>query len=287
MENQQTSKFGRPLSELSQVDWANLEHAYGSAEDVPAQLEAIAAGDEEAYADAFGNLWHQWTTYSATPHAIPFLIGILETGQSELDILSLLSVIGSGHGDAQEAVLAALLKGLPVYLPYLHSQQPEILTSAARLCRDLILETKDAAALEAMQDALLAQPDPDLQAALLYFLGCAAPLISEVEAFARAQLEREDAPLLSLSAALALAHHLGKDAPSEVTEVILSALADEETEERGEALFLDPDNIFDEIAKAGKALGQAQAFAVAFRKQAEVTGDEHLLDYLDELEDWE
>ncbi|WP_189642803.1 hypothetical protein [Deinococcus piscis] len=269
------------------MDWANLEHAYGSAEDVPAQLEAIAAGDEEAYTDAFGNLWHQWTTYSATPHAIPFLIGILEKGQSGLDILSLLSVMGGGDGDAQEAVLAALLKGLPVYLPYLHSQQPEVITSAARLCRDLILEKKDAAALEAMQAALLAQPDPDLQAALLYFLGCAAPLSSEAEAFAMAQLEREDAPLLSLSAALALAHHLGKDAPPEVTEVILSALADEEIEERGEALFLDPDNIFDEIAKAGKALGQAQAFATAFGKQAEVTGDEHLLEYLDELEDWE
>ncbi|MCY1704317.1 hypothetical protein [Deinococcus sp. SL84] len=96
------------------MDWANLEHAYGSAEDVPAQLEAIAAGDEQAYQEAFGNLWHQWTTYSATPQAIPFLIGILEAGTRNAEILDLLGVMGRGNGEEQEAVLDALRVGVPL-----------------------------------------------------------------------------------------------------------------------------------------------------------------------------
>lgn len=282
--------IGRPLSELGQVDWASLTHAYGSAEDVPAQLEAIAAGDEEAYQDAFGNLWHQWTTFSATPHAIPFLIGILETGQSGQDILSLLAVISAGDGDQQKEIEEELHVGLPLYVAHLQDDNHDVVSSAARLCSDVLrraprLPQRDDEVLWAMQEALLAQPDPDTQAALLYYLGrTGLPLLAAAKAFALAQLERKDVPLLSISAALALADNMGKDAPAEVTKVLLNAIEKDETEELGEALFLDPYNIFDEIAKAGKALGQAQAFAAAFKKQAEATGDERLLDYLEYLE---
>lgn len=282
--------IGRPLSELSQVNWASLTHAYGSAEDVPAQLEAIAAGDEEAYQDAFGNLWHQWTTYSATPHAIPFLIGILEAGKSGLDILSLLAVISGGNGDEQKEIGEELHLGLPLYLAHLQGDNHDVVSSAARLCSDVLrraprLPQRDFEVLWAMQEALLAQPDPDTQAALLYYLGrTGLPLPAAAKAFALAQLEREDVPLLSISAALALADNMAKDAPAEVTKVLLNAIEKDETEELGEALFLDPCNIFDEIAKAGKALGQADAFAAAFKAKAEATGDKHWLDYLEYLE---
>lgn len=282
--------IGRPLSELSQLDWASLTHAYGSAEDVPAQLEAIAAGDEEAYQDAFGNLWHQWTTFSATLYATPFLLGILEEGQSGQDILSLLAVISGGDGDQQKEIGEELHLGLPLYLAHLQDDNHDVVSSAARLCSDVLrraprLPERDFEVLWAMQEALLAQPVPDTQAALLYYLGrTGLPLPVEAKAFALAQLEKEDVLLLSISAALALAYNMGKDAPAEVTKVLLNAIEKDETEELGEALFLDPYNIFDAIAKAGKALGQVDTFAAAFKKQAEETGDNHWLDYLEYLE---
>lgn len=66
------------LEHLDRVDWANLTHAYGSAEDVPAMIRALDSADAEeraaAFHAAYGNIFHQGTRYPATPHAIPFLI---------------------------------------------------------------------------------------------------------------------------------------------------------------------------------------------------------------------
>lgn len=282
--------IGRPLSELGEVDWANLRHAYGSAGDVPAQLQAIADGNSEAYQDAFGNLWHQWTTYSATLYAVPFLLGILEEGQGGQDILSLLAVISGGHGDEQKAIGEELHVGLPLYLAALQSPEHDVLSSAARLCRDVLvraprLPERDGEVLSAMQEALLAQTEPDRQAALLYYLGrTTLPLPAEAEAFAEAALERDDEPILAFAAALALADSMGKNAPPEVTATLLKALYQDETEEFREALFLDPEDAYSEMLRVAKVMGQWEAFACAFKSHAEETGDEHLLDY---IEDWQ
>jgi hypothetical protein len=60
---------------LDNIPWQNLHHAYGTAEDVPALLRALANPDlqEEALSELFGNIWHQGTVYEASSHAVPFL----------------------------------------------------------------------------------------------------------------------------------------------------------------------------------------------------------------------
>ncbi|MEV7231852.1 hypothetical protein AB0M79_33335 [Polymorphospora sp. NPDC051019] len=66
---------------METVDWAGLEHAYGSAEDVPANLRALVSRDEEERHGAFGELYasivHQGTRYEASAYAVPPLLDLL------------------------------------------------------------------------------------------------------------------------------------------------------------------------------------------------------------------
>lgn len=72
------------LEGLDEVDWAELGHAYGRAQDVPGQLTAVCGQDEAAREGAlrslFGNIFHQGTRYSASPYAVPFLARIALAG---------------------------------------------------------------------------------------------------------------------------------------------------------------------------------------------------------------
>ncbi|ALV37980.1 HEAT repeat domain-containing protein [Streptomyces sp. CdTB01] len=72
------------LEGLHEVDWAELGHAYGRAQDVPEQLTELCGDDEVAREGAMtsllGNIFHQGTRYSASPHAVPFLARIALAG---------------------------------------------------------------------------------------------------------------------------------------------------------------------------------------------------------------
>ncbi|MFF7145107.1 MULTISPECIES: hypothetical protein [Streptomyces] len=68
------------LAGLDEVDWANLNHGYGTADDVPGQLRALCGDNEQAQREAAGSLFnhlgHQGTRYQASPYAVPFLARI-------------------------------------------------------------------------------------------------------------------------------------------------------------------------------------------------------------------
>ncbi|GAA0943658.1 hypothetical protein [Actinocorallia libanotica] len=67
------------LTGLDDIDWSALDHAYGSADDTPEILNALAANDE-GWSDAmdayFSAIVHQGTVYAATERTIPFLVEI-------------------------------------------------------------------------------------------------------------------------------------------------------------------------------------------------------------------
>ncbi|SEF91181.1 HEAT repeat-containing protein [Thermomonospora echinospora] len=95
-----------PLAGLDAIDWAELTHAYGSAEDVPGQLRALRSPDEEARRTAFGklygNIFHQGSRYEATSYAVPFLVGMAvapDTPDRDL-LLWLLGAIAIGHDES-------------------------------------------------------------------------------------------------------------------------------------------------------------------------------------------
>ena len=95
-----------PLAGLDDVPWGDFTHAYGPADDVPGLLRELASGSPERAEGAldalFGNVWHQGTVYPATPHAVPFLLRILERGtgseREDATLAMLLAEIADGHG---------------------------------------------------------------------------------------------------------------------------------------------------------------------------------------------
>jgi Flp pilus assembly protein TadD len=96
------------LDGLDKIDWASLQHAYGSAADVPDMIRRLASSDDEARSealhDAYGNIFHQGTRYTATPKAIPFLIKIAGRHDGDHDaaveLLELITHCVAGYFDA-------------------------------------------------------------------------------------------------------------------------------------------------------------------------------------------
>ncbi|MGW0778826.1 HEAT repeat domain-containing protein [Streptomyces sp. NPDC002835] len=69
---------------LHDIDWASMEHAYGSAEEVPALLWALCSLDTEERRKAldrfYGALHHQGSVYPPTAASLPFLFELAADG---------------------------------------------------------------------------------------------------------------------------------------------------------------------------------------------------------------
>ena len=101
------------LDGLDQIQWETLNHAYGTAEDVPGLIRALTyegddIRDKTLYA-LYSNIWHQGTVYQATAFAVPFLIELLssEDVTRKYDILIYLAHLAQGNSylDVHENVL--------------------------------------------------------------------------------------------------------------------------------------------------------------------------------------
>ena len=89
------------LESIDSVNWSKISHAYGPATDVPAQLRALAFGDDQerkhALHELHGNIWHQHTIYEATAYAVPFLVELVQNQVPDHEeILSLIVLIATG-----------------------------------------------------------------------------------------------------------------------------------------------------------------------------------------------
>jgi len=104
--------------DLDAVDWDRLEHAYGSAQDVPIFIRRLGAEDEGVREETYGALvmtiLHQGSLYSATVAAIPFLLRLVAVPShpARLETMDLIRMIvneccfGAYH-QRREASLAA------------------------------------------------------------------------------------------------------------------------------------------------------------------------------------
>jgi hypothetical protein len=153
------------LDGLPTVDWASLEHAYGSAADVPDQLRALTSADPEEREDArwhlFGNIVHQGSRYQASAYAVPFLLELLadpatQEPEAVLELLTCLAIgydqgwlpggfpvddfrgwvaesEGAEHVHANQELLAydAVRRGVPLFRQLLTSDVPALRTGAA------------------------------------------------------------------------------------------------------------------------------------------------------------
>jgi HEAT repeat protein len=93
------------LEGLDAVDWAALEHAYGSAADVPELIRSLRSPDatirKAAMWNLYGNVFHQGSRYEASAHAAAFLLELLADPATpdRLAVLRLLADLAIGYDE--------------------------------------------------------------------------------------------------------------------------------------------------------------------------------------------
>ncbi|MGW1727588.1 hypothetical protein ACWCQK_32315 [Streptomyces sp. NPDC002306] len=109
--------MGTVLKGMIRVPWHELEHAYGSAKDVPGRLSRVAWGDARTSAEALSDLglWlGELAVFDATVAAVPFLwdLAVTEAVACRPEVIELLRAIlghGSSHIEVQRAAHLAVL----------------------------------------------------------------------------------------------------------------------------------------------------------------------------------
>jgi hypothetical protein len=189
------------LEGLDRIDWASLRHAYGPATDVPQLIRDLASDDYPTRRDArsklHSNIWHQGTIYQASAYAVPFLIVLAgdDTVHERDQILALLAVIASG---------SSFLDVHQSYLDAADSDSPEF---GSRVQQELgwVRAAHDAVAagiptfLKLVRDA-----DPDVGACAAYALSCFPERATQVGPPLRAALDGVVAAEAKASAVLCL-----------------------------------------------------------------------------------
>ncbi|HSH05534.1 MAG TPA: hypothetical protein VLL52_23665 [Anaerolineae bacterium] len=114
------------LPPIDTIPWHELDHAYGPATDVPAQINDLRSDDADIRKQAlwhlFGNIFHQGSRYPASPYAVPYLAQLLidPDVNDKHHILTLLVNLALGYDEAY------LPHGYPIdrYLDYFETNPP-------------------------------------------------------------------------------------------------------------------------------------------------------------------
>jgi len=177
------------LDDLDGINWVDVEHAYGTATDVPDNIRALMSDDPSAHKQALEALYntiaHQGSVYSATAVAVPFLIELVDTPTvlSRDDILSLLTWVAFGHywdtyeeprqgklvqpSAIGERVYNVVRAGIPVYLHVLDKETELRASALGVLCR---FRADSALIAPHLRSLLDTETDPDLFDALVLSL---------------------------------------------------------------------------------------------------------------------
>ena len=132
-----------PLAGIESVPWGTLRHAYGPATDLPELLKALLSkkeGDRKAaWNQLYGNILHQSTVYEATPHAVPFLIKLVEYPETPAkhEVLLFLACVYSARSERDIAferqTQSEVALGAPSYLAALRDDAASVRIAAAYL----------------------------------------------------------------------------------------------------------------------------------------------------------
>jgi hypothetical protein len=187
------------LDGLNDVLWVHLEHAYGSARDLPGLIRSLTAADAKTRSSAlhelFGNIWHQGTVYEATAYAVPFLFELIdERALPELkELLILLALIARGRGYHQvhdpsrtaateteklhvEAAREAVRSRVPSAIRLLRDPDVTVRSCAAHL---LAAFAEDVRSRDALEAALVTERVPEARACLGLALACVSQLVDD------------------------------------------------------------------------------------------------------------
>ncbi|MFI8324722.1 hypothetical protein [Streptomyces sp. NPDC085529] len=167
-----------------EVDWAGLEHHYGSAEDVPGLLRRCAGPDpddaEDASSELLNVLFHQgsWIC-SAASAALPFMVGLAADPEvpSRCALLEIVAMLAAEAGRVQARFLdpgwaPAWERALPGLLRLLDDPAPEVRRSVADVLG--ACESPGELLLPGLLRSWEAEADPATRLELVLALGRAA-----------------------------------------------------------------------------------------------------------------
>lgn len=163
---------------IDEVDWDALRHAYGSAEDVPGWLRALASADTAERATAldgmYGAVHHEGKVYDSTLACVPFLFALAarEEVPDRGCIVELLVSIGgesAEDGERDRRARAAVRAGAGAFAALAGDPDPAVRRAAAgALVRFLDDPPR---VLELLRRRLLAERDDSVLPALTAALG--------------------------------------------------------------------------------------------------------------------
>jgi HEAT repeats len=241
---------------LDDIPWSSLHHAYGTAEDVPGQIRALATSGEEqkqALSDLFGNIWHQGTVYEASSYAVPFLvelvanpkisrrdemlglIGALADGNSYLDVHSRVDVLAkilkkdpefeykrSKELESVQNTHDATFQQRKVFIELLNNDSLPMVRAGAAHVLSKFGEAADAVA-PVLRQSVLNEKDILARAAIIWCIGAIGDRASEAIQLLHHIVRNSRDPREECSAALALLR-IGEK-PDEFVVPVLNAMA--------------------------------------------------------------
>lgn len=220
------------------IDWGELDHAYGFATDVPGLFEDLAVGDaatrKRVLHALWGNVFHQGTRFGASPAALSIIVQMATDPACEVrgELLSLAvglllgyeeAFIASGYDWRQYQAAGGLLERLQEAFDAQLESFAEILraedaASRASAARCLAWVRGPAESAKAILSAHLGrEANPDVRATILYALSLlgsdddAVAALDDDDFFVRGvaglaivRLHNDDAPAPAKAAALAM-----------------------------------------------------------------------------------
>ncbi|MET7595779.1 HEAT repeat domain-containing protein [Streptomyces sp. NPDC005481] len=178
---------------IDEVDWVSMDHAYGSAEDVPALLRGLASPQpeerERSLDGMYGAVHHQGDVYDSTLACIPFLFALIasEDVPDRGGLVELLASIGGGTVDPQDGdeeyaasddncamARAAVRSGAAVFASLVTDRDPEVRRAAPTALVRFLGEP--ARVLDLLRERLAEETDDRVRLALAEGLGLFARL---------------------------------------------------------------------------------------------------------------
>jgi len=244
------------LEGLEAINWHELEHAYGTAHDVPELLRNLASADaksrQDALSELYSNIYHQGTVFEATVYAVPFLLELsqAEAVQDRDKILIYLAHIARGHSYLevdwnllfysheldnlesqvqiqQEMVWVrrvnhAVCSGTNIYLNLLEHNDSKLRIAAPYIlacCRQQSSEI-----IPKLKQRLAQERSPQVKASLILSLSLLEPpQLANIELFIKF-IHSEESDLVQLAAAMTLAKLAKDKTPPEAIAILLETI---------------------------------------------------------------
>ncbi|GGN79858.1 hypothetical protein GCM10010112_54860 [Actinoplanes lobatus] len=164
---------------IDDIDWGSLEHAYGSAEDVPGWIRGLVDPDpatrEESLDAMYGCVHHQGDVYDSTVAAMPYLIEAVTTPE-----------LPGRDGIAELLAGIADLREWP--------DEEKLDEDGAEMLRQAVRANALAVAALAPLTGLAADPDPRVRAAAPKLLVALGPAVPDLPALLTGLLNTEADP---------------------------------------------------------------------------------------------